>query len=759
MRSGLRTVIPVLCLALWWSGMTAGAWRFPVASPLEAANPFLRKPFSGSYPITSYFDHHFPNMDWDDQVVINSGLQANAIDGIIDRGPIFQGGYWAPDLNEHIYYDGHDAWDYGTGAGKTILAAADGKVIFAGEIESGCAVPAKMVLIEHAAGYQTLYLHLDEVATNPGPVFKGQPIGISGSTGCVTGPHLHFAVRHNGYDTDPYGWQGPYPDPLLAYSGEQSIWLWEEEGPAPPDGHLISPLRASSINGPVTVTVEAEDPTQNIAAAIFYAWHDDDWHEIGLDSDGRDGWSVLWDPAEEDNEVEDQNDVWFHAWLCDDEGRCNTGLDIVTAVTLDRAPPLGRIVFPSSGATVNDKAAISFEGRDERSGTAHVEFYAGYGNIWRQIGVDDSRQNGWSAVWDASEVQPQEDVAFMARVCDRAGNCNHHVETVTGVRLDKDMPGGAIVWPPADWATAEDVITVTLESRGDPARVVFLAHYDGEWQEIGTDTEGQNNERSLWSVVWDVSKIRDQNDLRFCARVYDQAGRYNDALAVVGGVILDTTPPAGSIASPRHGAFVNGDQVVRAQASDRGSGVGRVVLYAGYDDAWHEIGTDTDGQDGWGANWDVSGIQDQEDVWFKADLYDRLGHYACTETMTGVTLDTTPPEGRFISPPPKAAVQGPITLALEASDDLSGLDRVIFYAAYGGRWHGLGADASAEGGWSLVWDWTQAAPQEEVVFTAWVYDRAGNHTQIELLTGVRPGELTTNLFPPFTARTILFWLP
>ncbi len=760
MKIGLRIILPMSFLALWWSGMSvSGAWHFGSARPLDAANPFLRKPFSGVYPITSYFDHHFPDMDWDDQVIINTGLQANAIDGFIDRSPIFQGGYWAPELGEHVYYDGHDAWDYGTGAGTTILAAADGKVIFAGEIESGCAAPAKMVLIEHAAGYQTLYLHLDAIATDMGPVFKGEPIGISGSTGCVTGPHLHFAVRHNGYDTDPYGWQGSYPDPLRAYSGEQAIWLWEEEGPAPPDGHLISPLRASSINGPVTVAVEAEDPAQNIAGAIFYAWYDHDWHEIGMDSEGRDGWNVLWDPDEEDNEVEDQDDLLFHAWLCDDQGRCNTGLGIVTGVTLDRVPPSGRIVFPSSGATVNDRVVISFEGGDDRSGTAHVEFYAGYGNIWRQIGVDNTRQNGWSAVWDASEVQEQEDIGFMARVCDRAGNCNYHVEAVTGVTLDKDMPGGAITWPPAGWATADNVITVALESEGDPARVAFLAHYNGEWRQIGTDTEGQNDERSLWSVVWDVSEVRDQNDIRFCAQVYDQDGGYNDALEVIGGVILDTMPPGGAIVSPGYGDFVNEDWVVRAQASDRGSGVDRVVFYAGYDGAWHEIGTDTDDQDGWSANWDISGIRDQEDVWFKADIYDRLGHYAGTEIVSDVTLDITPPQGRFISPQPNVTVQGPVTLVLEASDNLSGLDRVIFYAAYGGRWHGLGADAKGSDGWSLAWDWTAAAPQEEVTFTAWVYDRAGNHTQIEPLSGVRLGQPTSTAFPPSFPLSMKFVSP
>ena len=82
-----------------------------------------------------------------------------------------------------------------------------------------------------------LYWHLDKfsrrfiglVDTDQGvPVKAGDIIGSSGRSGFVSGtPHLHFEVRHNGKEVDPYGWYGAGPDPCAAYAAcEASTWLW-----------------------------------------------------------------------------------------------------------------------------------------------------------------------------------------------------------------------------------------------------------------------------------------------------------------------------------------------------------------------------------------------------------------------------------------------------------------------------------------------------------------------------------------------------
>ena len=60
------------------------------------------------------------------------------------------------------------------------------------------------MLIDHGHGYQTLYAHLDDFYIEAGQTVEpGQPIGKVGSTGRVTGPHLHFELLVEGKQQDP----------------------------------------------------------------------------------------------------------------------------------------------------------------------------------------------------------------------------------------------------------------------------------------------------------------------------------------------------------------------------------------------------------------------------------------------------------------------------------------------------------------------------------------------------------------------------
>jgi len=61
--------------------------------------------------------------------------------------------------------------------------------------------------VDHRNGYQTLYAHLSRILVNPGePVARGATIGLMGSTGRSTGPHLHFEVRQGGVQRNPFGY-------------------------------------------------------------------------------------------------------------------------------------------------------------------------------------------------------------------------------------------------------------------------------------------------------------------------------------------------------------------------------------------------------------------------------------------------------------------------------------------------------------------------------------------------------------------------
>ena len=62
----------------------------------------------------------------------------------------------------------------------------------------------RMVVVQHIGGYQTVYAHLGKILVPVGAkVDGGTPLGLVGSSGRSTGPHLHFELRYGGRPVDP----------------------------------------------------------------------------------------------------------------------------------------------------------------------------------------------------------------------------------------------------------------------------------------------------------------------------------------------------------------------------------------------------------------------------------------------------------------------------------------------------------------------------------------------------------------------------
>jgi murein DD-endopeptidase MepM/ murein hydrolase activator NlpD len=94
----------------------------------------------------------------------------------------------------------HAGIDLAAPAGSPVAASMDGRV--------GRATWAQgyglLVTLEHAGGLETRYAHLSAIGVVPGQVVhKGEVIGLVGSTGHSTGPHLHYEVRQNGRAVNP----------------------------------------------------------------------------------------------------------------------------------------------------------------------------------------------------------------------------------------------------------------------------------------------------------------------------------------------------------------------------------------------------------------------------------------------------------------------------------------------------------------------------------------------------------------------------
>ena len=94
----------------------------------------------------------------------------------------------------------HSGIDLKAERGDPIRAINNGQVVLTVDhFFSGISV-----VIDHGGGIQSMYFHLDRIMVQKGQmVTKGRVIGLAGSTGRASGPHLHWGLRINGARVDP----------------------------------------------------------------------------------------------------------------------------------------------------------------------------------------------------------------------------------------------------------------------------------------------------------------------------------------------------------------------------------------------------------------------------------------------------------------------------------------------------------------------------------------------------------------------------
>lgn len=186
---------------------------------------YLQPPFqplsSGeNYRIVAYVDHKAPIYESDvyTKMVLFNGLEYNDCPASTENWTI-QGPYC---------YNGHSGIDWAMVTNTLVLAATSGNVLHIGPMP-GVPGLGNVIRLSHNNNYETRYAHLNKISVSvTDKVTAGQQIGFSGDTGGVS-PHLHFEVRHNSQPTDPFGWQGTYPDPLISYTNRSANCLWANE--------------------------------------------------------------------------------------------------------------------------------------------------------------------------------------------------------------------------------------------------------------------------------------------------------------------------------------------------------------------------------------------------------------------------------------------------------------------------------------------------------------------------------------------------
>ena len=119
------------------------------------------------------------------------------------------------DIPEHA--GSHTGVDIGTPAGTPVRAPAPGLVRAAAESP----VFGKYVTLAHAGGWESLYAHLSRVGVFPGQYLRrGDGLGLAGSTGLSTGPHLHWGLAVGG---SPLAAGSHLRDPLAYLSATPGV--------------------------------------------------------------------------------------------------------------------------------------------------------------------------------------------------------------------------------------------------------------------------------------------------------------------------------------------------------------------------------------------------------------------------------------------------------------------------------------------------------------------------------------------------------
>jgi len=142
----------------------------------------------------------------------NEDLRLHSVYGLVTPqrfwdGPIIyplNGRVGSPYGSVRTYNDGqsrrHSGVDLSAGMGTPVAAVANGRVVFARDLD----IHGNVVVIDHGWGVYSSYSHMSAFYVVPGQmVLQGDIVGLSGNTGRSTGPHLHWEIAVNGIWLDP----------------------------------------------------------------------------------------------------------------------------------------------------------------------------------------------------------------------------------------------------------------------------------------------------------------------------------------------------------------------------------------------------------------------------------------------------------------------------------------------------------------------------------------------------------------------------
>jgi murein DD-endopeptidase MepM/ murein hydrolase activator NlpD len=180
----LNPLAPSIAPGQWL--ILPGGWK-----PYEWEAPLIRSGKSSTY-------------------ALGAGVCLNGYDG-----PMGTGDWMWPSPASYHWLSGnafsppaHSGIDIAAYLGMPVYAADNGVIVYAGWSQNRDGTPGygNLVIIDHLDGWHTFYGHLSQINVTCGEkMFGGMILGLAGSTGNSTGPHIHFEMRLGSAPQDPQG--------------------------------------------------------------------------------------------------------------------------------------------------------------------------------------------------------------------------------------------------------------------------------------------------------------------------------------------------------------------------------------------------------------------------------------------------------------------------------------------------------------------------------------------------------------------------
>jgi len=191
-----------------WNGGIGGSNRYQALESFEGTGDMIKESLADADQLKRKIDLQKESLDTLFRIALDKEKRLASIPSIkpvqedkLKRRLRSLSGYGIRLHPVHKVKKLHQGIDFTAPKGTPIQATGDGKVIRVEKRKKGY---GKNVIIDHGYGYTTLYAHMQEILVKKGEkVKKGQQIGIVGSTGTSTAPHLHYEVRLNDKAVNP----------------------------------------------------------------------------------------------------------------------------------------------------------------------------------------------------------------------------------------------------------------------------------------------------------------------------------------------------------------------------------------------------------------------------------------------------------------------------------------------------------------------------------------------------------------------------